>query len=127
MVNNKKALVIDDEGPIRRVIEMKLKNRGFQVVTACNGQEGLSLIETQRPDVVITDIMMPILDGKTLCEQTNGLKIDRPFLTIVITCRISPEERHWVDKMQDTVLMEKPFSPSKLLERVEQYFGSQEC
>ena len=127
MVNDKRVLVIDDEGPIRRVIEMKFRNRGYQVTTATNGEEGLDLIRAHRPDVVITDIMMPKLDGKALCEQTNGLKEERPFLTIVITCRISPEERSWTAQMRDTVLMEKPFSPSRLLECVEQYFGGHGC
>jgi len=122
--NSKKILVVDDEGPIRRVIEMKLKNRGYDVLTATNGLDGLEIIETEKPDVVITDIMMPKMDGKSLCEQTNPLKQQRPFLTIVMTCRISPEERAWIARMKNTVLMEKPFSPSKLLEEVEAYFRS---
>jgi DNA-binding response OmpR family regulator len=127
LASGKRVLVIDDEGPIRRVIEMKFKNRGYQVMTATNGEEGLGMIREHRPDVVITDIMMPKLDGKSLCEETEGLKEDRSFLTIVITCRISPEERSWTGRMRDTVLMEKPFSPSRLLERVEQYFGGEAC
>ncbi len=127
MASDKSVLVIDDAGPIRRVIEMKFKNRGYQVMTAANGEEGLGLIHAHRPDVVITDIMMPKLDGKSLCEQTVGLKEERPFLTIVITCRISPEERSWTGQMRDTVLMEKPFSPSRLVECVEQYFGGDGC
>ncbi len=127
MASDKRVLVIDDEGPIRRVIEMKFKNRGYQVMTATNGEEGLGLIHAHKPDVVITDIMMPKLDGKSLCEQTVGLKDERPFLTIVVTCRISPEERSWTGQMRDTVLMEKPFSPSRLLEQVEQYFGGDAC
>ena len=127
MVNGKSVLVIDDEAPIRRVIEMKFRNRGYQVMTAINGEEGLDLIKAHSPDVVITDIMMPKLDGKSLCEQTDGLKDERPFLTIVVTCRISPEERSWTGRMRDTVLMEKPFSPSRLLECVEQYFEGAGC
>ncbi|NIR12786.1 MAG: response regulator, partial [Desulfobacterales bacterium] len=72
--NNKRVLVIDDEVHIRRVIELKFKNQGYQVTTANNGEEGLDLIKTQKPDVVITDIMMPKLDGKTLCERANEFK-----------------------------------------------------
>ena len=123
METNKKILVVDDEAHIRRVIEIKLKKRGYQVVTAINGKEGLKLIETQRPDVVITDIMMPELDGKTLCERTNRLKKERSFLTIVMTCRISPDEESWTDDMQDTLFIEKPFSPARLVECIDQYFG----
>ena len=89
MGNNKKVLVVDDEAHIRRVIEIKLKKHGYQVITAINGKEGLNLIKTQKPDVVISDIMMPEMDGKALCKKTNSLKKERSFLTIIMTCRIS--------------------------------------
>lgn len=123
MRSNKKVLIIDDEPHIRRVIELKLKQRGYQVFQAKDGEEGLELIHTLCPDAVITDIMMPKLDGKALCEQTNRLKKERPFLTLIITCRISLDERSWISKMQDTLFMEKPFSPSRLLECIDRYFG----
>jgi len=126
LTNNKKVLVIDDEIHIRRVIELKLKKRGYQVVTAKDGVEGLDMIKTQQPDVVISDINMPKLDGKTLCEQTNYLKKERPFLTIIITCRISSDEENWIKKMDTTLFMAKPFSPSKLLECIDQHVGAQE-
>ena len=125
MENNKSVLVIDDEAHIRRVIELKFKNQGYQVTTAKNGEEGLELIESKKPDVVITDIMMPKLDGKALCERVNELKKERPFLTIVMTCRISPTEQDWIDEMQDTVFVEKPFSLSTILKCVDQYFDNQ--
>ena len=120
---NKKVLVIDDELHIRRVIEIKLKNRGYQVITATNGLEGLEIIKTQKPDAVITDINMPGMDGEALCRLTDVLKIERPFLTIVMTARISPEERNWISELTETQFMEKPFSPSKLLDAVNKYFG----
>jgi CheY-like chemotaxis protein len=121
--NNKKVLVVDDEAHIRRVLEVKLKNRGYQVFAAKNGQEGIDIIKEHQPDIVITDINMPIIDGKTLCEETNSLKKERPFLTIVITARINPEERNWIRNMQDTQFYEKPFSPSKIVYAIEQYLG----
>jgi CheY-like chemotaxis protein len=124
--NNKKILVIDDEAHIRRVLEVKLKIRGYQVLMAKNGQEGIDIIKEHEPDIVITDINMPIIDGKTLCEKTNGLKKERSFLTIVITARINPEERAWISNMQDTRFFEKPFSPAKIVEVIEEYLGGQE-
>ena len=111
--------------PIRRVIEIKLKKHGYQVITASNGKEALNLIKTQKPEVVISDIMMPEMDGKTLCEETNHLKKKRPFLTIMLSCRISHDEESWTDEMKDTLFMEKPFSPSRLVECVDRYFVGQ--
>ena len=122
MNNNKKIVVIDDEAHIRRVVEMKMKNAGYDVFTAADGEEGLSLIRNKLPDAVISDIMIPKLDGRTLCETVDPMKINRTFLTIIMTARISPEERSWISTMQDTVFVEKPFSPAKLLEIVNTYF-----
>ena len=125
MENNKLVLIIDDEAHIRRVIELKFRNQGYRVRTATNGEEGLELIKAHEPDVVITDIMMPKLDGKILCERVNELKKERPFLTIVMTCRISPTEQDWINQMEDTVFVEKPFSLSTMLKCVDQYFSNQ--
>ncbi|MBW1903143.1 MAG: response regulator [Deltaproteobacteria bacterium] len=121
MENDKKVLVIDDEAYIRRVLEVKLKKYGYQVMLAKNGQEGFDMIQQQQPEIVISDINMPVMDGKTLCEKTNGLKQKRPFLTIIITARIMPEDREWVVKMHDTLFMEKPFSPARIAECIKQY------
>jgi DNA-binding response OmpR family regulator len=123
LAGNRKILIIDDEAPIRQVVALKLKNRGYDVLSATDGAEGLRLIVTEAPDVVITDINMPRLDGKKLCEMTCRLKEDRSFLTVVMTARIMPEERQWINKMPDTLFMEKPFSPRQLLECIDAYFG----
>lgn len=125
MENNKTVLVIDDEAYIRRVLQVKLKKYGYTVILAKNGREGLDIIHKQKPNVVISDINMPIMDGKTLCEKTNGLKRERSFLTIIITARIIPEDQDWIDNMQDTIFMEKPFSPAKIVEAITQYLGVQ--
>ncbi len=125
MENDKKVLVIDDEAYIRRVLEVKLKKYGYQVMLAENGQEGFDMIQQQQPEIVISDINMPVMDGKTLCEKTNGLKQKRPFLTIIITARIMPDDKEWVEKMQDTLFMEKPFSPAQIAECIKQYIGDQ--
>jgi len=123
LVKNKKILIVDDEAPIRRVIELKLKNGGYEVVSAKNGLEGMRIIRDEEPDAVITDINMPGMDGKQLCELTDAIKGTRPFLTVIMTARIMPDEQQWVGKMQDTMFMEKPFSPSRLLASIDRYFG----
>ena len=125
MESSKKVLVIDDDAHIRRVIEMKLKKRGYQVTMAKNGQEGLDIVLAQQPDVVISDINMPVMDGRAFCEKTNELKKKRPFLTIMVTARILPEDRDWIDHMQETLFFEKPFSPAEIMEHIERYTGVQ--
>lgn len=123
MDRRKKVLIADDEVPIRRVLELKLKNGGYEVFMAEDGMEALKIIEMEKPDVLITDINMPRMDGKQLCEATNPLKRERTFLTIIMTARIFPDEKQWIKEMQDTLFMEKPFSPSSVMDRIDQYFG----
>ena len=123
--NNRIVLIIDDEPHILRVLEHAFKERGYHVLKAMDGEEGLNIIKERKPDVVITDIFMPKLDGRALCEQTNALKKEWPFLTVIITCKISACEEKWLCRLQDTVFMEKPFSPSRLLQRIERYFEVQ--
>lgn len=123
MDRHKKILVVDDEAPIRRVLELKLKNGGYEVLLAEDGEAALRVIEKERPDAVVTDLNMPRMDGKQLCETTNHLKRDRTFLTIIMTARIIPDEEQWIKTMQETVFMEKPFSPSSILECIDRYFG----
>lgn len=120
---NKNILVIDDDAHIRRVIELKLRNAGYQVLIAKNGEEGLNLIKSQHPDVVITDIIMPKLDGKVICMKANEFKKEWSFLTLIITCSITFDEKKWINGMKDTQFMEKPFSPNKVLDCIDQYFG----
>jgi len=122
-LTSKSILIVDDDAHIRRVLEVKLKKHGFQILMAPNGQAALDLILEKKPDVVISDINMPIMDGKTLCIKSDPLKKERAFLTIIITARIDPDEKKWVEKMQDTLLMEKPFSPMEILNVIESYFG----
>ena len=122
-MTSKSVLIADDEAHIRRVLEVKFKKHGMQVLMAKNGQEALNLIHEQRPDVVITDINMPIMDGQSLCMKTNALKKDKAFLTIVVTARIDPQDDIWVNELQDTILMEKPFSPMEILQKIQSYYG----
>jgi len=122
---SKKILIIDDEAYIRRIIEVKLKTKGYQVITARNGKEGLSNFKIHQPDVVVTDIKMPVMDGKEFCRQTNPLKKVRPFLTIIVTCSLVDDGWKWVDDMDDTLFFEKPFSPSRLLDVIDKYLGIQ--
>lgn len=123
MRSSKTILVADDQPAIRRSLELKLAAAGYRVICAADGREALDLIRRDRPDAVVADITMPHLDGRSLCEMTDTLKAERPFLTVIVTGRIGADEREWTAHMHDTVFMEKPFSPTRLQEAVDRYFG----
>ena len=122
MANNNIVLIVEDDPSLRRILEIKLGNKGYQVYSARDGAEGHDLILKKKPQVVITDIQMPKMDGKSLCEKTYELKKENPFLTIVITSLVS-EKHSWVDEMDETELMLKPLNLNELTGRVDQYLG----
>ena len=109
-MKNTKILIVDDEAYIRRVLELKLKNRGYEVITAINGIEGLEKFDLHHPDVVITDIKMPEMDGQAFCEQIKKSDEEKPYLIIVVTCSASESNLQWIKNNRDTLLLEKPFS-----------------
>ncbi|MEW6380620.1 MAG: response regulator [bacterium] len=117
----KKVLIVDDEPYVIRVVKLKLINAGYEVFTASNGLEALEKIESLKPDVVISDVNMPKLGGRELCLRAIPFKQERDFLTIVITSSIDKADRDWVQSMDKTVFLEKPFSPKELLKIIGQY------
>lgn len=118
----KKILIADDEPYVIRVVKLKLTNAGYEVITASNGLEALEKIKSARPDVVISDVNMPKLGGKDLCLRTIPLKKEKDFLTIVITSSLEEEDRDWAKSLENTILIEKPFSPKELVKIISHYF-----
>ena len=115
----KKVLVVDDEIHIVHVVAIKLRNNGFEVISAGDGEEGFKLACEERPDIIITDFQMPIMTGLEMveklrrCEQTKGIPV------IMLTARgfaIGDEQKR---DLQISECLSKPFSPRELLRDVE--------
>lgn len=119
----KVVLIVDDEPYVIRVVKLKLSNAGYEVITASNGLEALEKIKILKPDVVISDVNMPRLNGKELCFRAIPLKKEKEFLTIVMTSSLEKEDRDWAETMDKTVFIEKPFSPKKLMQIIGTYFN----
>lgn len=116
-----KVLVIDDEPFNARILKLKLERAGHQVLSAPNGLRGLEVVRSERPEVVVVDIMMPVMNGREFCGLTEPLKREHPFLTVVVTSAADREHRRWAGQFTRTLFMEKPVSPSGLLEIIDSY------
>lgn len=75
-------LLIDDEPAVRLGFKQFLTNAGYRVTSAENGREGMNLMRKQPPDLIITDIMMPEMDGLEILMEINKLKLDIPVIAI---------------------------------------------
>jgi len=71
----KSILIIEDERALSHALELKLQHEGFAVSTASNGQEGLDLIQSQHFDVVLLDLIMPVMDGFQVLERLKALPV----------------------------------------------------
>ena len=86
---SKKILVVEDELPIGKALEIKLKKSGYTVEVANNGQEALDLLTTSSYDLLLLDIMMPIVDGWTVLEQIKDRNMS---VKVIITSNLSQDE-----------------------------------
>jgi two-component system, chemotaxis family, sensor kinase CheA len=68
----KRVLIVEDERPLAHALELKLRHEGFEAVIATNGQECLDLIDTQHFDVMLLDMMMPVMDGFQVLHELKS-------------------------------------------------------
>lgn len=121
----KQILIADDEPHVIRVMSLRLKRAGYDVEAAANGAVALEQIRAHQPDVLITDVQMPRMTGRELCEQIQAEFPDRKFLVVVLTSRTEVEHRDWSRKLTNTRFLEKPASMTQLLAMLEDYFAAQ--
>lgn len=118
MAAERKILVADDETHILHVVSLKLRNAGFVVVTARDGQEALEIAQQDRPDLIITDYHMPQLSGLELCQRLKQDPRTTGIPAIMLTARGYHLEPADTEKSGILRMLSKPFSPRQLLTTV---------
>ena len=114
----KKIVLAEDEPQIARLIEFKLRKEGYQVTWKENGEEALEAIKAEKPDLVLLDVMMPVMDGYEVLRQIKEDENLKSIPVIMLTARA--QERDVVKGIdlgaQDYIT--KPFHPAELLVQV---------
>jgi len=110
-------LVIDDNEELRFFIRNMIQN-SYEVITAANGQEGLELVKQSQPDLIICDVMMPIMDGLTFSKQLKGDELTAHIPLIMLTAKHT--KRDVVAGLQEGAddYLTKPFDSSELIARI---------
>jgi two-component system OmpR family response regulator len=117
MDNNKfKILVVDDEESIRKMLELGLKQEGYDVKTAVNGNDALEKVKTWSPHIVVLDIMMPVMDGYDLCQ---GIQQISDAAMIMLTALDAATDVARGLRMGAHDYLAKPFHFDELLARIE--------
>jgi chemosensory pili system protein ChpA (sensor histidine kinase/response regulator) len=110
----KSILLVDDEPMILRVMRVALEKVGYRVNTAVDGKDALTKLESSHPDILVTDIEMPRMTGKELCQQIQLRIPNREFPIFVSTSLTAMEHREWSRKIPNLIFLEKPISIRKL-------------
>jgi DNA-binding response OmpR family regulator len=110
-------LVIDDDLQLQTMLNLVLSNAGYRVVQAFDGQEGLNILVNAQPSMVITDIMMPNMDGVEMFRQIKERLQDSGVPVVIMTAL---NRKPWFDdlEMEGAVILQKPFKIDLLMDIV---------
>jgi len=114
-----KVLIVDDEIHIIHVVAIKLRNNGFEVFTAENGLEAFESACQETPDIIVTDVQMPLVTGLELVEKLRQNEATKDVPVIMLTAREFAIETGEQERLQISGCLSKPFSPKELLKSVE--------
>ncbi len=113
-----KVLVVDDEPDIIEFIEYNLKREGYQVFTASNGQECLALAKSVQPDMVLLDVMMPVMDGIEACRKLREIPELKNTFVVFLTARSEEYSEIAGFNVGADDYIAKPIKPRVLLSRI---------
>lgn len=119
-----KILIVDDEVHLARILQFTLEHEGYDVVMAFDGEEAVEKAKSECPDLVILDLMLPIIDGYKVCnilKDDNSLK-DMPI--IILSARDLSRERI-EEPIQADLFMEKPFNTGDLINKISELLSRQ--
>jgi two-component system, OmpR family, alkaline phosphatase synthesis response regulator PhoP len=119
-MTDKTALLVDDEFHIVQVMAIKLRNNGFNVLTAENGQQAYTMACQSRPDIIVTDFQMPVMSGLELIEKLRQTPETAHIPVIMLTARGFAIEEPQQQHLRISACLSKPFSPREVLQTVEE-------
>jgi diguanylate cyclase (GGDEF)-like protein len=114
----KRILVVDDDRNLRKIIQTNLELAGYDVVTAANGGEAMQVLDAMQPDLVVLDVMMPIMDGFEVAKRIRLHPSNTRVPIIMLTAKGEVEDKLAGFEAGVDDYMTKPFGPQELLARV---------
>ncbi len=116
----KRVLVIDDEDGVRDIIQITLEVvAGWDVLTAACGEEGLAIAQTEQPDAILLDVMMPRMDGLTTFQHLQDHPQTQQIPTIFLTAKARMSEQQQYAELGAAGVITKPFEASSLIDQIQ--------
>ncbi len=123
MGDKKLILIVDDEPDILKIVIFRLQKSGYEVITAQDGKTGLQLADKKKPDLILLDLRLPVMDGSEVYQR---LKSDENLKKIPVIFLTASAEEGIKDKMKELGsdgYIIKPFEPEELLDKVKKYIA----
>jgi len=117
MAEQKKILVVDDEQQLALAVKIRLQSKGYQVVTAHDGRQAIELATQEKPDLIILDVLMPVMDGYSCLRELNTRFGRGKIPVIILTARDRMKDLFELEGIEDYVI--KPFDHEDLLVRID--------
>jgi two-component system, cell cycle response regulator DivK len=120
---NKRILVVEDQPDNRRILRDLLGNAGYELIEAETGEEALTALEAQRPDLILMDIQLPVMDGYEATRRIRSKPELKSIPIIAVTSYALAGDEAKALAVGCTAYITKPFSPRALLAKVQEYLA----
>jgi twitching motility two-component system response regulator PilH len=117
---SKTILVVDDSPAHLELMQRTIEGRGWEVLTAADGEQALEKAETRRPDLILLDVVLPKKNGYQVCRQLKQGTATKSIKIIMVSSKSQESDRYWGLKQGADGYLVKPFAPAELLRAVEQ-------
>ena len=118
MAEKQRILLVDDEPSIVKMVGKRLEIEGFDVLVAVDGQEGLSKAQTERPDLIILDLMLPKLNGYEICTMLKQDTRYQKIPIVLFTAKAQEKDEKLGMECGANAYVRKPFRAQELLEKI---------
>jgi len=115
-----KILIVDDERQFNETLQARLAGNGYQIITAKDGEEGFEKVETENPDLIILDLMMPKIDGFEVCSTLKNDERHSNIPIIILSAKTQQEDFEKGEEVGADSYIEKPYEPSDLLAKIKE-------
>jgi len=122
-MDRKRILVVDDEEDILNVLRFRLEANNYEVLVASDGQEGLNKARSEKPDLMILDLMLPKIDGYKVCRMLKFDEAYKAIPIIIFTARAQKQDEELGMEMGADAYISKPFEPEILLGKIKELLG----
>ena len=124
MEEKQRILLVDDEPDLVQMISLRLKSVGYEVVTACDGQEALEQVKQTKPDLLILDLMLPKLDGYKVCRLLKFDERTKELPILIFTARAQEQDIKLASECGADAYLTKPFEAKVILGKLQELLAA---